>query len=151
MIKYVDLLYNISKTLRENYPKATIRIDKKKSEEEIKNGLFYVIVSPLTSTTSFNLRKKLVNVYIEFVEEVKAQESSLKLIDELTELFDENICIGNRALPILRKEIKDNDDNVTLMFTLNYFDGKAEYVPENPDSTYEELMELLKLNIIDKD
>lgn len=151
MIKYVDLLYNISKTLRENYPKATIRIDKKKSEEEIKNGLFYVIVSPLTSTTSFNLRKKLVNVYIEFVEEVKTQESSLKLIDELTELFDENICIGNRALPILRKEIKDNDDNVTLMFTLNYFDGKAEYVPENPDATYDKLMETLKLNIVDKD
>lgn len=147
MIKYVDLLYNISKTLRVNYPKATIRIDKKKSEEEIKNGLFYVIVSPLTSTTSFNLRKKLLNVYIEFVEESKTQESSLKMIDELVEFFDENIYVGNRVLPILRKEIKDNDDNVTLMFTLNYFDGKAEYVPENPDATYEALMEILELKI----
>ncbi|NFF21786.1 hypothetical protein FDF76_12860 [Clostridium botulinum] len=149
MIRYVDLLYSISKTLRENYPKATIKIDKKKSEEEIKNGLFYVTISPLNSKTFFNLRKKLLNVYIEFVEEVKTQESSLNKIDELTELFDESIYVNNRTLPILNKEPKDTDDNVILMFTLNYFDGKAEPVPETPDATYDKLMGILKLNIVD--
>ncbi|NFI80956.1 hypothetical protein FDA42_09890 [Clostridium botulinum] len=149
MIRYVDLLYSISKILRENYPKATIKIDKKKSEEEIKNGLFYVTISPLNSKIFFNLRKKLLNVYIEFVEEVKTQESSLNKIDELTELFDESIYVNNRTLPILNKEPKDTDDNVILMFTLNYFDGKAEPVPETPDATYDKLMGILKLNIVD--
>lgn len=149
MIRYVDLLYSISKTLRENYPKATIKIDKKKSEEEIKNGLFYVTISPLNSKTFFNLRKKLLNVYIEFVEEVKTQESSLNKIDELTELFDESIYVNNRTLPILNKEPKDTDDNVILMFTLNYFDGKAEPISETPDATYDKLMGILKLNIVD--
>ncbi|AGF56461.1 hypothetical protein B0P06_005270 [Clostridium saccharoperbutylacetonicum] len=151
MIKYVDLLYSITKKLRDNYPNASIKIDKKKSEKEIENGLFYVIVSPLKSDTSFNLRKKLLNIYIEYVEEDKTQESSLNKIDELTELFDENISVNNRVLPILNKEPKDTDDNVTLMFTLNYFDSKAEPIPETPDATYDALMGILKLNVIDKD
>ncbi len=30
MIKYVDLLYSIAKILDDNFPKSTIRIDKKK-------------------------------------------------------------------------------------------------------------------------
>ncbi|WP_315074075.1 DUF6838 family protein [uncultured Clostridium sp.] len=149
MIKYVDLLYSISQKIRENYPDAAIKIDKKKSEKEIKNGLFYVIVSPLKSTTAFSLREKLLNIYIEYVEEIKTQESSLNKVDELTELFDENIYVNDRALPILNKECKDTDDNVTLMFSLNYFDEKSELVPDNPDATYDALMEILKLNIVD--
>ncbi len=151
MIEYVDLLYSISKTLKENYPRAKVKIDKKKSEEEVKHGLFYIIVNPLKSSTSFNIRKKLVNVYIEFVEEIKTQESSLKMQQELEELFDETIYVENRALPILNKEIKRNDDNITLMFTLNYFDSKGEKAQETPDATYDKLMEILRLNIINED
>ncbi len=156
MIEYVDLLYSIAKTLNDNYPKATIRINKKKSEKEIENGLFYITISPLKSSTSFELRKKLLNIYIEYVEEVKTQESSLKMQQELEELFDENIVVSGvyskhkreRYLPISNKTISDNEDNITLSFTLNYFDAKAEYVPENPDATYDELMKILKLNIV---
>lgn len=147
MIKYVDLLYSIAKILDDNFPKSTIRIDKKKSENEIKNGLFYIILSPLKSSTAFNLRKKLINVYVEFIEDNKTQESSLNKIQNLEELFDENLCVGNRNLAILNKEIKDTEDNITLMFTLNYFDNKSEKIEEKPDNAYEALMEILKLNI----
>nr|DAF94556.1 MAG TPA: tail completion protein [Siphoviridae sp. ct3gT1] len=147
MIQYVDLLYSVVKPLRENYPKAKIKIDKKKSEKEIENGLFYVIVSPLDSTTSFNRRKKLLNIYIEYIEEVKTQESSLKMHQELEELFDEYIVVGKRYLPIGSKRFIDNDDNITLQMTLNYYDSKGEKTQENPDDTYEALMEIVKLNI----
>lgn len=147
MIRYVDLLYSIAKTLNENYPKAKIRIDKKKSETEIKNGLFYIIVSPLDSTTSFDRRKKLLNIYIEYVEEVKTQESSLNIQQDLEELFDEYIVVSERYLPIGAKRLTDNDDNITLQMTLNYYDSKGEKAKEKPDATYEALMEIVKLNI----
>lgn len=147
MIEYVDLLYSVAKTLRENYPKAKIKPDKKKSEEEIKDGLFHVIVSPLDSTTSFNRRKKLLNIYIEYIEEVKTQESSLKMQQELEELFDEYIVVGKRYLPIGSKRFIDNDDNITLQMTLNYYDSKGEKAQETPDATYTALMELLHLEV----
>ena len=155
MIEYVDLLYSISKRLRESYPKSVIKIDKKKSEKELKNGLFYIIVSPLNGSTSFELRKKLLNIYVEYVEEVKTQESSLKMEQALEELFDENIVVSGiynkhkveRHLPIINKTVSDNENSITLQMTLNYFDAKAEYVPELPDATYDELMKILKLNI----
>ena len=151
MIQYVDILYSISKTLRENYPKAKIKIDKKKSETEIKNGLFYVIVSPLGSKTAFNLREKLLNIYIEYVEERKTQESSLKVQQELEELFDENIVVDNRYLPINNKKILDNDDNVTLQMTLKYFDNKSEKIEETANKKYTALMELLHLDVEEKE
>lgn len=147
MIQYVDLLYRISKTLKDNYPKAKVKVDKKKSEDEIENGLFYIIVSPLDSTTSFNRRKKLLNIYIEYVEEVKTQESSLKAYQELEELFDEYIEVSGRCLPIVSKRLMDNDDNITVQMTLNYFDSKGEKAQETPDATYTALMELLDLKV----
>ncbi len=86
-------------------------------------------------------------MYVEFIEDNKTQESSLNKIQDLEELFDENLCVGNRNLAILNKEIKDTEDNITLMFTLNYFDNKSEKIEEKPDNAYEALMEILKLNI----
>lgn len=147
MIQYVDLLYSVSKTLKVNYPKAKVRIDKKKSETEIKNGLFYVIISPLESTTSFNRREKLLNIYIEYIENVKTQESSLKAQQELEELFDEYIEVDGRCIPISNKRLMDNEDNITLQMTLKYYDSKGEKAQETPDATYTALMELLHLEV----
>ena len=147
MIQYVDLLYSVSKTLKENYPKAKVRIDKKKSEKEIKDGLFYVIVSPLDSKTAFNRREKLLNIYIEYIENVKTQESSLKAQQELEELFDEYIEVSGRCLPISNKRFMDNEDNITLQMTLKYYDSKGEKAQETPDATYTALMELLHLEV----
>lgn len=147
MIQYVDLLYSVSKTLKENYPKAKVRVDKKKSEKEIKDGLFYVIVSPLDSTTAFNSRKKLLNIYIEYIENIKTQESSLKMQQELEELFDEYIKVSGRCIPISNKRLMDNEDNITLQMTLKYYDSKGEKAQETPDATYTALMELLHLEV----
>jgi len=151
MIQYVDLLYSVSKTLKENYPKAKVRVNKKKSEKEIKDGLFYVIVSPLDSKIAFNRREKLLNIYIEYIENVKTQESSLKAQQELEELFDEYIEVNNRCIPISNKRLMDNDDNVTLQMTLKYYDSKGEKAQETPDATYTALMELLHLEVNSED
>ena len=147
MIQYVDLLYSVSKTLKENYPKAKVRVNKKKCETEIENGLFYVIVSPLESKTAFNRREKLLNIYIEYIEEVKTQESSLKAQQELEELFDEYIEVSGRCLPINNKRLVDNYDNITLQMTLKYYDSKGEKPQETPDATYTALMKLLHLRV----
>lgn len=147
MIQYVDLLYSVAKPLRENYPKAEIRVDKKKSEKEIKDGLFYIIVSPLDSKTAFNRREKLLNIYVEYIEEVKTPESSLKAQQELEELFDEYIEISGRCLPIGSKRLMDNEDNITLQMTLKYYDSKGEKAQDTPDATYTALMELLRLEV----
>ena len=144
MIENVALLYSITKTLKDNFPKNNILIDD--NEEEIKIPTFTVKISPLKSTNQFNWRKKLLNIHISFVEKVKKQESSLKMIDSLTELFDENIYVNSRALPIFQKDINDTDACVNLSMTLNFYDERTN--PDaTPDTIYDALMGILKLNI----
>ncbi|MBY6915416.1 DUF6838 family protein [Clostridium botulinum] len=147
MIENVELLYSVCKTLKDRFPKNNILIDDNK--KEITVPTFSVKIKPLKSTNHFNFRKKLYNIYITFVEDVKTQENSLQMLDNLTELFDECIYVSSRALPILNKDINDNEDCINFMMTLNFYDGKAEPVPETPDATYDKLMGILKLNIID--
>ena len=145
MIENVTLLYSITKTLKDNFPKNNILIDD--NEEEIKVPTFHVKVSPLKNKNQFNLRNKLLNIHISFIEKVKKQESSLKMIDSLTELFDENIYVNSRALPIIQKDIDNTDDSVNLSMTLNFFDERTN--PDvTPDTIYDALMGILKLNII---
>jgi hypothetical protein len=146
MIENVSLLYSVCKTLKDKFPSNNILIDE--NEEEIKVPTFSVEISPLKSNTEFSRRKKLVNIYISFVEKKKTQESSLKMIDELIELFDENIYVNSRALPIVDKDIGNTSDSINLTMTLNFYDGKAEPVKDTPDATYDALMGILKLNII---
>ncbi|NFR85671.1 hypothetical protein FDE85_02505 [Clostridium botulinum] len=147
MIENVELLYSVCKTLKDRFPKNNILIDDNK--KEITVPTFSVKIKPLKSTNHFNFRKKLYNIYITFVEDVKTQENSLQMLDNLTELFDECIYVSSRALPILNKDINDNEDCINFMMTLNFYDGKAEPVPETPDATYDKLMGILKLNIVD--
>ncbi|NFO30950.1 hypothetical protein FDB41_11780 [Clostridium botulinum] len=147
MIENVELLYSVCKTLKDRFPKNNILIDDNK--KEITVPTFSVKIKPLKSTNHFDLRKKLYNIYITFVEDAKTQENSLQMLDNLTELFDESIYVKSRALPILNKDINDNEDCLNFMMTLNFYDGKAEPVPETPDATYDKLMGILKLNIID--
>ncbi|MBW6408970.1 hypothetical protein KYD98_02600 [Clostridium sp. YB-6] len=143
----MELLYSVCKTLKDRFPKNNIFIDDNK--EEITVPTFNVKIKPLKSTNHFGSRKKLNNIYITFVEDVKTQENSLQMVDNLTELFDECIYVKSRALPILNKDIDNNDDCLNFMMTLNFYDGKAEPIPETPDATYDKLMGILKLNIID--
>lgn len=144
MIENVELLYSITKKLKDNFPKNNILIDD--NEEEIKVPTFHVKVSPLKSKNQFNWRNKLLNIHISFIEKVKKQESSLKMVDDLTELFDESIYVNLRALPIIQKDINDTDDSVNLMMTLNFFDERTN--PDvTPDTIYDALMGILKLNI----
>ncbi|NFO56393.1 hypothetical protein FDB39_05770 [Clostridium botulinum] len=147
MIENVELLYSVCKTLKDRFPKNNILIDDNKKEITIPT--FSIKIKPLKSTNHFNFRKKLYNIYITFVEDIKTQENSLQMFDNLTELFDECIYVSSRALPILNKDINDNEDCINFMMTLNFYDGKAEPVPETPDATYDKLMGILKLNIID--
>ncbi|AIY82168.1 hypothetical protein U728_1081 [Clostridium botulinum 202F] len=147
MIENVELLYSVCKTLKDRFPKNNIFIDDNKKEIIIPT--FSIKIKPLKSTNHFNFRKKLCNIYITFVEDIKTQENSLKMIDDLTELFDEHICVKSRMLPILNKDINYNEDCLNFMMTLNFYDGKAEPVPETPDATYDKLMGILKLNISD--
>lgn len=144
MIENVALLYSVTKTLKDKFPKNNILIDD--NEEEIKVPTFSVKISPLKFTNEFNWRKKLLNIHISFVEKVKKQESSLKMIDDLTELFDSNIYVNLRALPISEKDIKDTDDSVNLSMTLNFYDERTN-LDKTPDTFYDALMEILKLNI----
>lgn len=144
MIENIALLYSITKKLKDNFPQNNILIDD--NEEEIKVPTFSVKISPLKSTNQFNWRKKLLNIHISFIEKVKKQESSLKMVDDLTEVFDESIYVNLRALPIIQKDINDTDDSVNLMMTLNFFDERTN--PDvTPDTIYEALMGILKLNI----
>lgn len=147
MIENVAILYSVTKTLKDNFPKNNILIDD--NEEEIKVPTFHVKVSPLKSKNQFNWRNKLLNIHISFIEKVKKQESSLKMMDSLAELFDENIYIDSIALPILEKDINDTDDSVNMTMTFNFFDERTK--PDiTPDTIYDALMEILKLNIIEK-
>lgn len=147
MIENVAILYSVTKTLKDNFPKNNILIDD--NEEEIKIPTFHVKVSPLKSKNQFNWRNKLLNIHISFIEKVKKQESSLRMMDSLAELFDENIYIDSIALPILEKDINNTDDSVNMTMTLNFFDERTK--PDiTPDTIYDALMEILKLNIIEK-
>jgi len=147
VIANVELLYSITRALKDNYPQNDILIDD--NEAEIIVPTFHVKISPLKSRNQFNRRNKLLNIYIEYINPVKKQEDSLKMLDELTELFDENICVSSRALPIIQKDIKNTDDSVNLSMTLNFFDERMN--PDvTPDTIYDALMGILKLNITEE-
>lgn len=147
MIENTALLYSVTKTLKDKFPTNNILIDD--NEEEIKIPTFHVKVSPLKSKNQFKWRNKLLNIHISFIEKVKKQESSLLMIDSLTELFDENIYVNSRALPIIEKDIDNTGDSVNLSMTLNFYDERTN--PDvTPDTIYDALMGILKLNIIEE-
>jgi hypothetical protein len=112
MIENVSLLYSVCRTLKDNYPKNNILIDD--NEAEIVVPTFHVKISPLKSKNQFNWRNKLLNIHISFMEKVKRQENSLKILDELTELFDENFHVNSRALPIIDKVPNSDGDPVSI-------------------------------------
>jgi len=144
VIENVALLYSVTKTLKDKFPTNNILIDD--NETEIKVPTFHVKVSPLKSKNKFNWRNKLLNIYIEYIEPVKKQENSLRMLDELTELFDDNIYVNSIALPIGEKDTNSDADPVSMTMTLNFFDERTN--PDvTPDTIYDALMGILKLNI----
>ena len=145
MISNIALLYSITRKLKDNYPNYNILIDE--NETEIIVPTFHVKISPLKSTNQFNWRNKLLNIYISYIEKVKRQENSLKILDELTELFDDNIYVDSSALPIIDKEVNSDADPVSITMTLNFFDERSK-PDKTPDTIYDDLMGILKLNII---
>lgn len=147
MIENVALLYSVCRTLKDKFPKNNILIDG--NEEEIKVPTFHVKISPLKSKTEFNRRNKLLNIHISYAEKVIKQERYLKVLDELTELFDDNIYVNSRALPITDKVPNSDSDPVSMTMTLNFYDERTK--PDStPDTIYDDLMGILKLNIVDE-
>lgn len=145
MIANIALLYSVTRKLKDNYPKYNILIDD--NETEIVAPTFHVKISPLKSKNQFNRRNKLLNIHISYIEKVKKLENSLKVLDELTELFDDNIYVNSRALPIIDKIANSDADPVSITMALNFFDERTK-PDQTPDSIYDDLMRILKLNII---
>lgn len=152
MIRTADVLLGICKQLRTNaeWDNYNIVIDEKttdeveETEEDIRNDnpYFSVQVDMLSSSNFFKLREKLINVYIYYVDARNSKELRLNIMDELTELFDTSISVGERHLPIFNKHYLDN--NNTFKLTVKYFDDKSKKNTPIED-VWDELMEVIKV------
>lgn len=135
MIKYVDILHSVCKTLKENYKQNDIIIDD--TEESIKKPTFSVKIFPLKASEHFKMDFKKLNVYIEYIEKKKvSQEKILEISDNLRMLFRDYVVTGNRKIPILNKEFNDT----TYKLTIAYYDDNN-IVNANDD--YDALMEII--------
>jgi hypothetical protein len=150
-VNYVDILYWTAKMLKTNFPNNNIYIDK--NEHEIIVPSFFLQVNPLSIVEGFDLFKyKKVNLIIEYVDRTALSEKKLQVIDDLQELIGRGITVaqanGNkRTLPVFNKKPTIADAGI-LLVTLQYYDGHAEPLsPEDPDKSYDGLMEILSLNV----
>jgi hypothetical protein len=154
-VNYVDILYWTAKMLKTNFPNNNIYIDK--NEQEIIVPSFFVQVNPLSIVEGFDMFKyKTVNLIIEYVDRTARSETKLQVIDDLQELIGRGITVaqanGNkRTLPVFDKKLTIADAGILLVI-LQYYDGHAEPLnPEDPDRSFDGLMEILSLNVQAKD
>lgn len=148
---YIDILYWTAKTLKTNFPNCNIYIDK--NEQEIIVPSFFIQVIPIQVIEGFDTFKyKTTNLTIEYVDRTSGSEIKLQIADELQELMGRGVTTiqangTKRTLPIFTKKLTINDI-VSLLITLQYYDGHAEPMnPEDPDKSYDGLMEILSLNV----
>ena len=154
MIRTVDALLGVCKKLRtkEEWDEYEILVDEKtddeneNTDEEVinDNPYFFVQVDMLSSSNCFKLREKLMNIYIYYIDARKTNisETKLEVMDNLTELFDTNIEIDNRHLPIMRKDYLEN--NTIFKMSFKYFDDKSiDNIPI--EDAWDELMEVIKI------
>lgn len=147
---YVDILYWTAKMLKTNYPNYNIYIDD--DEQDIAIPSFFIDVVPTDTTEGFDiLRYKTVNLLIEYVDRTARKEKKLQMVDDLSELIGRGITVAQangvkRILPVFHKKPTISDATIMLV-TLEYYDGHAEPVIQEPDRTYDALMEILALNV----
>ena len=142
MINYVDILYSVSKVLKENFKDHNILISE--NEEEIFTNTFSIRIMPISSERSFSKTFKVVSVIIIFINPQNDIEENIKTMQIIETLFDRYISIQGkkklRNLPIFQKDYLTNNK---IQFVLNYYeDGTLDY-----DSTYDALMEIINMNI----
>jgi hypothetical protein len=149
---YVDILLYTAKMLKTNFPDYNIYVDN--NEQEIIVPSFFVQVIPIQTTEGFDMmRNKMVNLSIEYVNRSSHNQDKLQVIDNLDELIGRAIVVAQedktlRALPVFNKKPKLTNSSTIMLVTLKYFDGhKNPANPEEPDRNYDDLMEILSLNI----
>ncbi|AIY78797.1 hypothetical protein FDB15_18160 [Clostridium botulinum] len=139
-IKYLDLLYSVYASLKDNFKKSTITMSENK--KEVKGPLFFVQIKPLYSDSYKCYTKELVNITITYTDVVLDQEKILTVKDELNELFDLGIKVNNVFLLFKNKKFSESDDCTILTLTIDYFNNKSERnIPEEDKAT--KLMEKL--------
>lgn len=136
MIKYVELLYSTTLLLKNKFG---YDLSIKDNEKEVKEPTFFVKVTPLTTESYLRYSEKLVNIAITYTNEVVTQEDLLDMQNQLDELFDMYLKVGERKLTF-KKKFSANKDLLTLTLTLDYLDSKTNI----PDADkYTKLMEEL--------
>lgn len=144
MIKYIDIIYGITKKLKEAFPKYNILING--NQEDIVTDTFSVYVLPVSAETSFSRDFKVVNAFITYINPENETEKRLFVMQDVEQLFHEYLNVGlenskkGRNLPIFQKNYLTNEK---IQLTLNYYDdSQATY-----DSTYDALMEIISMNV----
>lgn len=149
---YVDILLWTAKILKTNFPNYNIYVDG--NEQEIVVPSFFINVIPIRTTEGFDtMRNKIVNLTIEYVDRTAHRQNKLQIIDDLDELIGRTITVAQedgtiRGLPVFEKKPTLTNTSTIMFATLKYFDGyKKPASPEEPDRSYDDLMEILALNI----
>ena len=143
MVQYVDVMYGVTKVLKDRFPKYNILING--NQEDIVIDTFSVYVLPVSSETSFSRDFKVLNVFITYINPENDTEKRLITMQEVEQLFHEYLSVGvgkkkSRFLPIFQKNYLTNEK---IQLTLNYYDdSQATY-----DSTYNALMEIISMNM----
>lgn len=121
-IKYVDLLYSVYASLKENFKKAKISI--KENKKEVESPLFFVQIKPLDSDSYRYYTKDLINITITFTDVVLDQEKILNTEDSLNELFDQGIWVNGTFIYFDKKNLDEGEDCIILTLTLKYHNSK---------------------------
>ncbi|MFW2500410.1 phage tail terminator family protein [Clostridium diolis] len=121
-IKYVDLLYSVYISLKNNFTEAKINI--KESRTEVKGPLFFVQVKPLDNDSYRYYTKDFVNIIITFTDIILDQEKILNVKDELKELFDYGLRINDTFIYFDKKGFNESEDCIILTLTIKYHNSK---------------------------
>jgi hypothetical protein len=149
---FTDILLWTAKALKTNFPSNNIYVDL--NEQVISVPSFYIEVIPMNVKEGFDsMRYKMVNIIIEYIDRTARKEKRLQVIDDLTEIMGRGLLVSQedgtmRTLPIFDKKPTITKDASVLLVTMQYFDGhKNPAKPEEDDRYYDDLMEILALNV----
>lgn len=143
-IKYIDLLYSVYSSLKQEFDKAKIAI--KENRTEVKQPLFFIQINALESDSFRSYTKELVNITITYTQPVLEQQDILNIKDSLNELFDDGLRVEKTFIYFDKKKFYDGDGFVNLTLTLRYHNSKLS--KNLPDSDrYTQMLEELHLKI----
>ena len=149
---FSDILLWTAKNLKTNFPNNNIYVDL--NEQEVPVPSFYIEVIPMDIKEGFDsLRYKMVNLIVEYIDRTARKEKRLQIVDDLIEVFGRGLVVAQedgtlRTLPIFDKKPTITNDSTILLITMQYFDGhKNPAKPEEDDRSYDDLMEILALNV----